>query len=135
MDTLSVGQLARKAGVNLETIRYYERRSLLEAPARTPSGYRQYSPDAVRRIGFIKRAQALGFTLKEIADLLALQARPPKRCAAVEREARGVIARIDQQLGELTRMRTALGRLADACRSRKSMSECPLLDALAPRDP
>ncbi|MEP7326809.1 MAG: MerR family transcriptional regulator [Gemmatimonadota bacterium] len=132
MNTLTVGQLARQAGVNLETVRYYERRALLAAPSRTASGYRQYPASTVRRIEFIKRAQALGFTLDEIADLLALQSGTPKQCAAVEREASTVVARIDQKLGELTRMRAALGQLVEACRTRKNTSECPLLDALAP---
>jgi Hg(II)-responsive transcriptional regulator len=132
MDTLTVGQLAREAGVNLETVRYYERRALLPPPHRTASGYRQYAASTVRRIEFIKRAQALGFTLDEIADLLALQAGSPKQCAAVEQEASAVVARIDHKLAELTRMRRALGHLVKACRTRRDTSECPLLDALAP---
>jgi Hg(II)-responsive transcriptional regulator len=132
MDTLTVSQLARQAGVNLETVRYYERRSLLTPPKRTKAGYRQYPASTVRRIEFIKRAQALGFTLDEVADLLALDANTPKRCETVEREASIVVTRIDQKLAELTRMRAALGRLVDACHTRQGTSDCPLLEALAP---
>jgi Hg(II)-responsive transcriptional regulator len=134
MTTLSVGQVARQAGVNLETVRYYERRSLLAPAHRTPSGYRQYAPNTVQRIEFIKRAQALGFTLDEVADLLALSAENPGYCAAVKREADGVVGRIDQKLKELTRMRQALGELVDACRSNRRASQCPLLASLAPND-
>jgi len=132
METLTVGQVARQAGVNLETVRYYERRALLSPPSRAASGYRQYPATTVRRIGFIKRAQALGFTLDEVADLLALQESTSDRCAAVEHEALAVIARIDQKLGELTRMRTALAGLTEACHSGGESLECPLLDALEP---
>ena len=132
MEPLTVGQLARQAGVNLQTVRYYERRALLAPSSRTASGYRQYPPGAVQRIEFIKRAQALGFTLDEIAHLLALRADTPKQCETVERDASAVVTRIDQKVAELTRMRAALGRLVDACRSRQGTSKCPLLEALAP---
>lgn len=118
----------------METVRYYERRSLLTAPKRTKAGYRQYPPSTVRRIEFIKRAQALGFTLDEVADLLALDANTPKRCEAVEREASVVVTRIDPKLAELTRMRAALGRLVHACHTRQGTSDCPLLEALAPEE-
>jgi Hg(II)-responsive transcriptional regulator len=132
MTTLTVGQLARQAGVNLETVRYYERRFLVAPTNRSASGYRQYDPSTVQRIAFIKRAQALGFTLDEIADLLALKAKTPEHCAAVEKEASTVIIRIDQKVAELARMREALGRLVEACHSNVESSECPLLEALAP---
>lgn len=134
METLTIGQVARQAGVNQETVRYYERRALLLAPERATSGYRQYPVTTVRRIGFIKRAQALGFTLDEVADLLALQESTSAPCEAVEREAHTVIARIDQKVAELSRMRTALESLTRACRSRAAPTECPLLDALAPHE-
>ncbi len=135
METLTIGQVAREAGVNLETVRYYERRALLTPPGRAPSGYRQYPATTVRRIGFIKRAQALGFTLDEVADLLALQESTSTPCEAVEREALSVIARIDQKVVELTRMRAALATLTEACHSGERTTECPLLDALEPQEP
>lgn len=130
MEALTIGRIARQAGVNVETIRYYERRALLPRPKRTESAYRQYPPDTVRRIGFIKRAQALGFTLDEIAALLSLRATTPKHCIAVEREAAAVIQRIDHKITELAQMRGALAQLVEACRTSPNTGDCPLLDAL-----
>jgi MerR family copper efflux transcriptional regulator len=130
MSGLTIGQLARRAGVHLETVRYYERRGLLPSPPRSRAGYRQYPPEAVRRVRFIKRAQGLGFTLEEIADLLALRVQHARGCAAVEREARGVIARVEARVAELERVRTALLELVTACQERRPTEECPILDAL-----
>jgi MerR family transcriptional regulator, copper efflux regulator len=127
---LTISAVARRARVPLDTIRYYERRGLLPAPPRSAGGYRQYSPDAVRRLTFIKRAQALGFTLEEIAELLAIQAVPDGACGAVERRARAAMRRIETKLDELTRMRDAISRLATACRSAHPADECPMLTAL-----
>jgi MerR family copper efflux transcriptional regulator len=128
--TLTIGAVALQARVPLDTVRYYERRGLLPPPPRTPAGYRQYPIDTVRRVSFIKRAQALGFTLEEIADLLALRSTADGGCDAVEREAQAAIARIDGKLAELGRMRSALARLAATCRTAHLPAECPLLAAL-----
>ena len=84
----------------------------------------------MRRVQFIRRAQALGFTLEEIADLLALRVSPALECAAVEADARAAIARIEQKIAQLSRMRDALQHLADACQTRAPTAECPILDAL-----
>ncbi len=130
MSTLTIGRLAARAGVNVETVRYYERRGLLPEPPRSEVGYRQYSPAALDRIGFIKRARGLGFTLEEIRDLLDLRVEPGANCEAVEMEAAQVIARIDAQIAQLERMRSALALLSDACRTRHPAAECPLLEAL-----
>lgn len=130
MSALTIGRLAEGAGVNVETIRYYERRGLLPEPHRTESGYRQYSPDAVRRIRFIKRAQALGFTLDEIAELLRLRVAPGTNCNAVEARAKQAIARINAKVVELERMRLPLRRLVRACRRRQPSDECPILGTL-----
>jgi Hg(II)-responsive transcriptional regulator len=130
MTPLTIGRLARRAGVNVETVRYYERRGLLPEPPRTEAGYRQYGPQALRRIRFIKRAQALGFTLEEIGDLLELRVAPISNCDAVEHRAKRAIARIDSKVAELDRMRSALSRLVEACRDNRPTEECPLLDAL-----
>ena len=130
---LTIGQVARRASVQLDTVRYYERRGLLPAPPRTAAGYRQYPPDTVRRVAFIKRAQALGFTLEEICGLLSLRATPGHSCTTVEAQARSAIARLDGQLAQLQRMRLALARLADACHSQHADDECPLLDAIEPQ--
>ncbi len=130
--TLTIGQVARGARVPLDTVRYYERRGLLPLPPRTAAGYRQYPPDTVRRVAFIKRAQAVGFTLEEIDGLLALRIAPGHRCTSVERRARSTMARLDGQLAELQKMRAALARLIDACRAQHPTDECPLLDAIEP---
>ena len=127
---LTIGAVARRARVPLDTVRYYERRGLLPAPPRSASGYRQYPADAVRRVTFIKRAQALGFTLEEIAELLALRLTPNGGCDAVERQAQAAMVRIDAKLAELTQMRGALARLATTCRSNHPPDECPMLTAL-----
>jgi Hg(II)-responsive transcriptional regulator len=130
MQVLTIGQVARRAGVHLETVRYYERRGLLPPPPRTPAGYRQYQPDAVRRVRFIKRAQRLGFTLREIRDLLALRVEDGRRCASIAREAREVMHRIEGRMAELEAMQAALRRLIRACRKRQTTDACPILEAL-----
>lgn len=130
MAVLTIGRLARDAGVNHETVRYYERRGLLPRPTRNRAGYRQYLPETVQRLRFIKRAQGVGFTLEEIEDLLALRVQRGRGCDAVEREARGVIARVESRIAELERMRTALEKLVAACRQRRATEECPILEAL-----
>jgi MerR family copper efflux transcriptional regulator len=131
---LTIGAVARRARVPLDTVRCYERRGLLPVPPRTAAGYRQYPVDTVRRVTFIKRAQALGFTLEEIAELLALritaEGGPEGGCEAVERQAQAAIGRIDTKLAELTRMRGALARLTTACRGTHLPDECPMLAAL-----
>jgi len=127
---LTTGAVAQRAGVPLDTVRYYERRGLLRKPPRTAAGYRLYPGDTVRRVTFIKRAQALGFTLEEIAELLALRISSEDGCRAVERQARAVIGRIDAKVAELSRMRSALGRLATACHGDHLPDECPMLAAL-----
>jgi Hg(II)-responsive transcriptional regulator len=128
--SLTIGQVARAADVNTETIRYYEREGLLPEPPRTPAGYRQYTDDAVRRVRFMKRAQTLGFTLAEIGVLLRLRVKRGTACKAVVAEANGAIERIDGKIRELRRMRSALGTLADACRDRRALPGCPILEAL-----
>ncbi len=127
---MTIGQLAKRAGVNVQTLRYYERRALLPAPPRTGSGYRQYPVESVRRIAFIKRAQDLGFTLDEVSELLAFRVDSRTNCETVEARAAGAIARIDAKMAELERMRTALGTLVDSCRTRRATSDCPILESL-----
>jgi Hg(II)-responsive transcriptional regulator len=127
---LTIGQVAKAAEVNIETIRYYERRGLFPRAKRTPAGYRQYENEAVRRLKFVKRAQDLGFSLKEIKELLALRVRHGEACTAVERQVRQKIVRVEQMLTELSRVRDALGRLADACHARRPTEECPILEVL-----
>lgn len=130
MDTMTTSELASGAGVNVQTVRYYERRGLLPEPPRTRSGYRQYRPDDLRRLRFIKRAQDLGFRLAEIAELLSLRVWADGSCGEVQDRAEGAISRIDEQVEHLTRMRQALASLVRACRQREPTGECPILEAL-----
>ena len=98
MRTMSIGQLAKDVGVGVETVRFYERKGLLDVPARKDSGYRQYDDEAVERLRFIRKAQQVGFTLKEIQDLLALRDDPDARRADVRERAAGKIADIDAKV-------------------------------------
>lgn len=128
---MKIGELAGHAGVNVQTVRYYERRGLLPEPERRPSGYREYGPDVLDRLRFIKRAQELGFTLSEIGELLALRLDPRTPAAAVKARAEAKIADIDRKMHDLERIRHALVHLAGRCRGgRGPAGDCPLLDAL-----
>jgi len=128
--SLTIGELAQAAGVGRETVRFYERKGLIADPPRTASGYRQYPPDSVARLRFIRRAQGLGFTLEEIADLLALRVDEAAACGAVEARARQKLEGIAQKLTELQRMKRALDRLVQACAAREPTGDCPILDEL-----
>jgi MerR family copper efflux transcriptional regulator len=129
MDTLSIGQVARKAGVGVETVRFYEREGLLEEPPRRASGYRQYSDQVVKRIHFIKRAQQLGFSLKEISELL-LRVDAQTSCEVVKQRTEAKIAEVEQKVVELQRMRQALLQVASLCIGRGPTGRCPMLDVL-----
>ena len=131
---LTIGELARRAGVNVQTIRYYERRGLLPEPRRTESNYRTYLGDTVRRVRFIKRAQQLGFALKEIQELLSLRASPRSRCAAVRRRSQAKLADINEKIRSLEGMRGALSKLVRACSGHGPINECPILDSLDSED-
>lgn len=135
MTGLTIGQVAAEAGVNVETVRFYERRGLIPAPARRPSGYRQYPSEVIGRIRFVRRAKGLGFTLREIAELLALRVDPDSSCADVRGRAREKIADIEARLDSLAEVKSALSRLARRCRGRGPTRECPILEALAGEEP
>jgi MerR family mercuric resistance operon transcriptional regulator len=130
MKTLTIGQLARQAQVNVETIRYYERRDLIEQPERPGSGFRRYGPEVIVRICFIKRAQDLVFSLGEISDLLSLRVDPQSTCADVRLRAEDKIADIEEKVQDLQKMKSALEKLAASCHGRGPVSACPVLDAL-----
>lgn len=134
MESLTIGQVARSAGVGVETVRFYEREGLIAEPPRRPSGYRQYPPDAVRRIRFIKRAKDLGFTLAEIGELLSLRIAPETTCADVCDRAVVKICDIDGKLLALQRMKEALVRLTKACTGPGPTTDCPILEALDTED-
>lgn len=131
MKTMTIGQVARDAGVGVETVRFYEREGLLQEPSRRESGYRQYTDDVVARLRFIKRAKELGFSLKEIKELLALRVDPETTCAEVRQRAVAKIADVEQKIEELKKIKKALEKLTAGCQGRGPTSECPILDAMA----
>jgi len=130
MTGLKVGEVAKQAGVNLQAIHYYERRGLLPKPPRTGSNYRAYPEEAVLRVRFIKRAQELGFSLKEISELLSLSAAPRAKCADVLKRSKEKVQDIDEKIATLRRMRTALCKLMEECEGALPISECPILESL-----
>jgi len=126
---LTIGKLADAAGVNIETIRYYQRRGLLDEPSKPLGGHRRYAPDQAKRVRFIKRAQALGFTLDEVGALLTLDA----ACACDESRALAVrkLGLIEQKMADLAAMRQALGGLVQQCDAGGGGANCPIIDVLA----
>lgn len=128
---MRIGELARRGGVNVQTVRYYERRGLLPDPRGRGSGYREYDDETLARLGFIRRAQQLGFTLTEIAELLALRVDQRTTAARVKERAERKIADIDARMRDLERIRHALHHLSGRCRGgRAPLGDCPLLEAL-----
>ncbi len=130
MAALKIGQIAKGAGVSVETVRFYEREGLLEQPARRLSGYREYSEEVVRKIRFIKRAQTLGFTLKGISRLLALKLDPRRSAREVKQAAEDLTAEITERIATLEWMREVLKELTRACSGQGGTSDCSILDAL-----
>lgn len=130
MKLLSIGQVAKQAGVSVETIRFYERENLIEEPLRRESGYRQYPADVVARLQFIKKAKDLGFSLKEIMELLSLRVDEETTCHDVKHRAEVKLAAIDEKIKDLRKMRKALEKVTEDCNGRGATSACPFLDAL-----
>lgn len=126
-----ISEVADAAGVNVQTLRYYERRGLLPEPKRSGSGYRAYTRDAVRVVRFTKAAQGLGFSLEEVGALLGLAAGGPRRCDAVRIMAEEKIAQLDAKVAALLAMKHSLGRLVATCERPRAQRDCPLLDALS----
>ena len=127
---LRISEVAEQGGVNLQTIRYYEREGLLPEPPRLASGYRTFPEQAVRRVRFIKRAQELGFSLAEIRGLLTLRVDHQRDRAAVRAIARTKLLQIDEKIQSLEAMKRALQHLTDRCTGHGPASECPILEAL-----
>ncbi|GLQ51328.1 heavy metal-responsive transcriptional regulator [Dyella flava] len=133
--SLTIGAVAKRAGVAIDTIRYYEREGLLPEPLRRASGYRSYNESVISRLRFIRRAKDLGFTLEEIRDLLALSADRHRGVKAVKQRAEQRLASIDARIAELMRIRTGLEQLIEACPGRGDPGHCPILRALADEEP
>ena len=130
MDRFTIGEVAQHAHVRTETLRYYERMGLVAPPPRNGANYRLYPQETVRRIQCIQRAQALGFSLKEIIELLALRATPETPCADIRTRAFDKITAIDEKIEALNAMKYALAKLVDACSGQGEITDCPILASL-----
>jgi len=130
-DALTTGEIAQRAGVNRETIRFYERNGLLPEPPRTPSGYRLYQNADVRRVLFVKRAQSLGFSLHEVAELLAIADGRMVRCRDVRRVAEKRLTYVDKQIIDLKKLRHSLRDLVSKCDEAAKINGCPIIDVLS----
>ena len=130
MNNLTIGRLAKKAGVTVDTVRFYERRGLIAEPARTPANYRLYPQEDIARLRFIKKAKLLGFSLNEIKDLLALRHDPDATKAEVKASIDGKIKDIKNKITDLSRILTALEDLAQSCDGHGPVSDCPIIEAL-----
>jgi MerR family copper efflux transcriptional regulator len=128
--SMKIGEVAERGGVNLQTIRYYEREGLLPQPPRLPSGYRVFPERTVRRVRFIKRAQELGFTLAEVRELLVLRVDKHRSSAEVRDLAQAKIADIEEKIRTLQTMKAALTRVTAQCSGCGPASECPILDSI-----
>ena len=127
---MKIGEVAALAGVPTATVRYYERRSLIPAATRAASGYRQYAPEAARRLRFIKHAQGLGFSLDEIQEMLDLRADDPSACDRVEAVAREKVRAVRQRLTELQRLERTLQDVVASCTRHSQGEACPVLAVL-----
>lgn len=127
--TLTIGKVAKQSGVGIETIRFYEREGVIPKPSRTEAGYRLYGGDIVKRLHFIKRAQELGFSLKEIAQLIALRVTPKSNCGEVRKRALAKLDDINQKIADLQRMQKMLHEVTAACVASRPIEDCPILNS------
>ena len=126
---MKIGTVAKQSGIGIETIRFYEREGLIAVPNRGLSGYREYTEDVIVRLSFIRRAKDLGFSLKEIKELLSLKAKPISKCASVKKKANKKIEEIEEKITQLNAIKIALSDLVESCHSDSPTSDCPILDA------
>ena len=129
MDVLSIGKLSKQSGVNIETIRYYEKIGVMPAPGRSAGGFRIYGPDHIKRLGFVRRSRQLGFSLDEIRNLLRLVDGHGHTCAEVHALMLSHLAEIRRKIRDLRRLQRAMAEMAARC-SGESVPECPIVDAL-----
>ena len=130
VEGFTIGRLASEVGVNLETVRFYEREGLLEKPPRNRVGYRMYPAASTRRLRFIKRAKDLGFSLNEIRELLALRASPPATCTEIRQFAETKLVEVEGKIRTLESMRESLRNLVNSCPGEVPLSDCPILECL-----
>lgn len=129
--TMTIGRLAERVGVSIDTIRYYERNGLLPAPTRRASGYREYAAADVERLRFIRRAKEIGFTLSEVAELLSLTANRNDDMRGVKRKAEQRLAQVEHKIEELQRVKRGLKKLTAACPGHGELARCPIVTALS----
>lgn len=130
MEHHTIGEIAKRVGVGVETVRFYERQGLVPEPPRSPSGYRLYPPETTDRLRFVRRARELGFTLDEIGVLLDLRVTPGSACESVRALAEDKLADIEHRIADLTRIAEVLRRLVASCEAGRPEVGCPILDAL-----
>jgi MerR family mercuric resistance operon transcriptional regulator/MerR family gold-responsive transcriptional activator of gol and ges genes len=130
----TIGQLAKAVDVNIQTVRYYERLKLLSPSARRPSGYRLYGQEEERRLRFIKNAQALGFTLHEIEELLDLRVSSKARCGDVQRRAEAKLRHVEAKVRDLRTLARSLRELIRTCRAGQPTDRCPILQSLEKKE-
>ena len=135
MESFTIGEVARRARVGVDTVRYYERNHLLPEAARRLSGYREYHLDDVRRLRFIRRAKELGFTLAEIRELLTLSSDRERGVRGVKARAEARVAEVERRIRELQQVRRGLKRLIDACPGHGALERCPILNTLGEENP
>lgn len=132
---MKIGSLARKAEVGVETVRFYERKGLLERPPKpSGGGFRSYPREAVQRIRFIRQAQELGFSLRETSELLSLRATPSSDCADVRVHARTKLDEVIQKIEQLRRIKAALEELIDSCPGEGALRSCSIMEVLEATD-
>ena len=130
MTFLNIGQVAQRTGLTVETVRFYEKKALIDEPQRSHAGYRQYPPETVKRVQFIQNAKDVGFTLKDIGELLALTRNPGTSCGDIKQRAMQKIEEVDHKIRDLKRIHDALGRMITKCNGRGGLSECSILEEL-----
>ena len=133
MTTLTTSELATEGNVHLETIRYYEREGLLRPPHRTSSGHRAYTSGDLLRLRFIRRSQALGFTLTEIKELLAIKVMPNQPCIDVVRQIEAKTLEVRAKIAHLRAIERTLHKMKTSCEGRCTVGECPILESLESR--
>ncbi|MCU7939118.1 MAG: heavy metal-responsive transcriptional regulator [gamma proteobacterium symbiont of Bathyaustriella thionipta] len=127
---LNIGQVAKETGITVETIRFYEKQGLIDTPQRTENGYRQYPQNTVKRVRFIQHAKDVGFTLKNIGELLSLRQEPGTSCTDIKLRTTEKIEEVDQKIRDLTRIREALARMVMKCTGSNEIRQCPILEEL-----
>ena len=126
MTAMKIGEVAKRSGIGIETIRYYEREGLLLEPERRPSGYRQYDESTVERLAYIRQAKELGFTLAEIRELLELSY-AASNCEHIRQRAEVKITDIEAKIRSLQQMKRSLGKIMERCRAKNATDDCPLV--------